>query len=315
MWNFLHRLSSPPHFYRWAGRWAPWIGGLAAALLLVGTWGGLVLAPPDYQQKDAFRIIYVHVPSAYLSMMTYMIMAVSAAIGLVWRMKLAHAVAAAAAPVGAWFTFLALATGSIWGRPMWNTWWEWGDPRLTSELVLLFLYLGYMALRASIDDLGKADRASAVLALVGVVNIPIIHYSVVWWSSLHQGATLAKFDKPSMPMEMLWPLLVMILAFTLYLAAVLLTRMRGEVLERERNARWVKRLLSDTPEAPAGAGPHATTGATRGTLEGAGDGTPRGATDGEVRSAANAAADEDGSRAGRGEAGRGTGWQTGGGTG
>jgi heme exporter protein C len=247
MWTWFHKLGSPPHFYRIAGKLAPWFGGLAAIALVVGTFKGLVLAPADYQQGDGFRIIYVHVPSAYLSLMAYVVMATGAAIGLIWRMKLAHAVAAACAPIGASFTFLALATGSIWGRPMWGTWWEWGDARLTSELILLFLYLGYMALRASIDDTNKADRASGVLAVVGVINVPIIHYSVEWWSSLHQGATLAKFDQPSITGDMLTPLLINIIGFTLFFGAVLLIRARGEVLERERHSRWVKReLLGDS---------------------------------------------------------------------
>ncbi|HKL63278.1 MAG TPA: heme ABC transporter permease [Woeseiaceae bacterium] len=247
MWTWFHKLGSPPHFYRIAGKLAPWLGGLAAIALVVGTFKGLVLAPADYQQGDGFRIIYVHVPSAYLSLMAYVVMATGAAIGLIWRMKLAHAVAAACAPIGASFTFLALATGSIWGRPMWGTWWEWGDARLTSELILLFLYLGYMALRASIDDTNKADRASGVLAVVGVINVPIIHYSVEWWSSLHQGATLAKFDQPSITGDMLTPLLINIIGFTLFFGAVLLIRARGEVLERERHSRWVKReLLGDS---------------------------------------------------------------------
>jgi heme exporter protein C len=153
-------------------------------------------------------------------------------------MNVAHAVAASCASIGAWFTVLALATGSLWGRPMWGTYWEW-DPRLTSELVLLFLYLGYMGLRGAIDDTARADRASAVLALVGVINLPIIHYSVDWWNSLHQGHTLLKFGKASMPPSMLVPLLLMMLAFMLYFVAIMLTRARGEVLRRERNARWI----------------------------------------------------------------------------
>jgi heme exporter protein C len=169
-------------------------------------------------------------------------MAVSAAIGLIWRMKLAHAVAAAAAPLGAWFTFAALATGSIWGAPMWGTWWEWGDPRLTSELLMLFLYFGYIALRSAIDDIAKADKASAVLALVGAVNIPIIHYSVEWWTSLHQGQTVIK---GKMPPEMLQPLLINILGFTLVFGALILYRVRTEVLYRERRARWVRDVLTD----------------------------------------------------------------------
>jgi len=175
--------------------------------------------------------------------MAYMIMATSGAIGLIWRIKLSHAVAAAAAPLGAWFTFLALATGSIWGKPMWGTWWEWGDPRLTSELIMLFLYFGYMALRGAIDDTTKADRASAVLALVGAVNVPIIHFSVEWWSSLHQGPTLIKEGGPAMDPGMLYPLLAMILGFTFIFGALLLRRVRAEVLFRERRTRWVKDLV------------------------------------------------------------------------
>ena len=246
MWKFLHKLASPPHFYRIAEKMIPWFAVPALVLIAYGTYAGLFVAPPDYQQKDAFRIIYVHVPSAYLSMMAYMIMAISAGIGLIWRMKLAHAVAAAAAPLGAWFTFLALATGSIWGRPMWGTWWEWGDPRLTSELVMLFLYFGYMALRNAIDDTTKADKASGVLALVGAVNVPIIHFSVEWWSSLHQGPTLVKKGGPAMDAAMLYPLLAMILGFTLLFGALIVRRLRTEVLYRERRKRWVKEMVLST---------------------------------------------------------------------
>ena len=243
MWTFLHRLASPPHFYRLAASMIPWFAVPGLALVAYGTYAGLFVVPPDYQQGDAFRIIYVHVPSAYLSMMIYMVMAISAGIGLIWRIKLAHAVAAAAAPIGAWFTFLALATGSIWGRPMWGTWWEWGDPRLTSELILLFLYFGYMALRGAIDDTGKADKASAVLALVGAVNVPIIHFSVEWWTSLHQGPTLIREGGPAMDPAMVPPLLAMILGFTLLFAVLLLRRVRAEVLYRERRTRWVKEMM------------------------------------------------------------------------
>lgn len=246
MWKFLHRLASPPHFYALAGRMVPWFAATGLALLLWGAYAGLFRAPPDYQQGDAFRIIYVHVPAAYLSMMAYMIMAIAGGIGLIWRMKLAHAVAAAVAPLGAWFTFLALATGSIWGRPMWGTWWEWGDPRLTSELLLLFLYFGYMALRSAIDDTAKADKASAVLAMVGAVNVPIIHFSVEWWSSLHQGSTLLRADGPAIEGPMLHPLLGTIFGFTLFFGALLLMRVQTEVLYRERRARWVRKLLQDT---------------------------------------------------------------------
>ena len=241
MWTWFHRLASPPHFYRAAGRLLPWFAWPALLLILLGTWGGLVVAPADYQQGDGFRIIYVHVPSAWLSMFGYVSLAIAAGIGLIWRMKLAHVAANAIAPLGAAFTVLALATGSIWGKPMWGTWWVW-DARLTSELILLFLYLGYIALNRAFDDRKQGDRASAVLALVGVVNVPIIHYSVEWWNTLHQPATITKFDSPSITGDMLWPLLVMWLGFTLYFIAVALQRARTETLQRERRNAWVREL-------------------------------------------------------------------------
>ena len=241
MWKFFHQLASPPHFYRLAAVFSPWLAAPGIALIAYGVYAGLFLAPMDYQQKDAFRIIYVHVPAAYLSMMAYMIMAVSGGIGLIWRIKLSHAVAAAAAPLSAAFTFLALMTGSIWGRPMWGTWWEWGDPRLTSELILLFLYFGYMALRSAIDDTAKADKASAVLALVGVVNVVIVHFSVEWWSSLHQGQTV--FKKGTMDADMRIPLFAMLIGFTLLFGSLLLRRVRTEVLFRERRTRWVREMI------------------------------------------------------------------------
>ena len=241
-WTWFHRLASPPHAYRIAGRLAPWLGWPALLLIVIGLYGGLVLAPPDYQQGDAFRIVYVHAPSAWLSMFVYGAMAVAAAIGLIWHIKLAHAVAAASAPIGASFTFLALATGAIWGKPMWGTWWVW-DARLTSELLLLFVYAGIMALRASIDDRNRADRASAVLAIVGVVNLPIIHYSVYWWNTLHQPSTLTKIGKPSMSGDMLWPLLTLLLGFTFYYGAILMMRLRAEILRRERDAAWLRTEL------------------------------------------------------------------------
>ncbi len=241
MWKFFHKLASPPYFYKLAAVFSPWLAAPGIALIAYGVYAGLFLAPMDYQQKDAFRIIYVHVPAAYLSMMAYMIMAVSGGIGLIWRIKLSHAVAAAAAPLGAAFTFLALMTGSIWGRPMWGTWWEWGDPRLTSELILLFLYFGYMALRSAIDDTAKADKASAVLALVGVVNVVIVHFSVEWWSSLHQGQTV--FKKGTMDADMRIPLFAMLIGFTLLFGSLLLRRVRTEVLFRERRTRWVREMI------------------------------------------------------------------------
>src|ERR1700722_5210512 len=242
-WPLFHRLASPPHVYALATRLTPWFAWPAAALILSGLHAGLVLAPPDYQQGDGFRIIYVHAPSAWMSLMVYVTMATAAAVGLIWRMKVGHAAAASCAPIGASFTVAALVTGSLWGRPMWGTYWEW-DPRLTSELILLFLYLGYMALRSAIDDVQRADRASALLAVVGVVNVPIIHYSVLWWNSLHQAPSVMKLAKPEMPAAMLIPLLMMLAGFTLFFVALLLVRLRGEVLRRERSASWIREALT-----------------------------------------------------------------------
>lgn len=253
MWTWFYRLASPPHFYALAGSLSRWLVIPALVLMLVAAWGGLFVAPPDYQQGDAFRIIYVHVPSAYLSMMVYVTMAVAGAIGLVWRIKLAHAVAASCAPIGASFTFAALVTGAVWGKPMWGTYWDW-DPRLTSELILLFLYFGYMGLRSAFENLAQADRASAILAIAGVVNVPIIHFSVIWWASLHQGPTLSKLAAPSIPESMLWPLLTMILAFTLFFLGNLAARVQSEVLEREFQSRWAQDALAAVnPRGPVDA--------------------------------------------------------------
>ncbi len=227
---WFHRLASPVYFYDIAGVVVPWTAILGVALFTAGSVWGLAFAPADYQQGDSFRIIYVHVPAAAFSMGAYVFMAISAGIGLVWRIKLASMSARSAAPVGAAFTALALATGSLWGKPMWGTWWIW-DARLTSELILLFLYLGYMSLQEAIEDRDTAYRASAVLALVGLVNIPVIHYSVEWWYTLHQGATIFKFDKPSIAPGMLWPLLVMLGAYGLLFATIVLVRVRNEILE------------------------------------------------------------------------------------
>ncbi len=208
----------------------------------MGLYSGLVLAPPDYQQGESYRIMFVHVPAAWMSLFIYMVMATAGAIGLIWRIKLADVIAASCAPIGASFTFLALATGSLWGKPMWGTWWVW-DARLTSELILLFLYLGVISLRSAIDDRRTAARAVAVLTLVGVVNIPIIHYSVEWWNTLHQGPTVTKFDAPSIHPAMLWPLLEMALAFKLYFVTVVLLNARNEVLDRERNMSWAQEVI------------------------------------------------------------------------
>ena len=242
--KWFHLFGSPPHFYRIAGLWLPWLTGIFALLVIAGLYGGLVLAPTDYQQGESYRIIFVHVPSSWMSLFIYMVMAFCGIVVLVWRMKLAEVVLMSAAPIGASFTFLALVTGSLWGKPMWGTYWVW-DARLTSELILLFLYLGVIGLYGAIDDKRVASRAVAILAIVGVVNIPIIHYSVEWWNSLHQGATVTKFDKPSMPMSMLWPLLVMALAFKVYFILSLFQRVRAELLHRERNSRWVEELVQN----------------------------------------------------------------------
>jgi heme exporter protein C len=243
MWTWFYKLASPPYVYRVAAAFAPWLLGLAAIAIGYGLIDGLVFAPPDYQQGDAFRIIYVHAPSAWMSLSAYTVMAVAGAIALIWRIKVGHAVAAASAPIGASFTLAALATGSLWGRPMWGTYWAW-DPRLTSELILLFLYVGVMALRPAFEDAGRGDRAAALLAIVGLVNVPIVHYSVQWWNSLHQGATVAKFGRPEMDPSMLWPLLSMLLGFTMFYAGVLCIRLRGEILNRERSAAWVREAIA-----------------------------------------------------------------------
>ena len=240
----VHKFSSPKNFYQMSGKLIPWFAWSCLLFLLAGLYYGLIVAPADYQQGESYRIIYVHVPAAWMSMFIYMVMATSGAIGLIWRIKLSDMVASASAPIGAAFTFLALVTGSLWGKPMWGAWWVW-DARLTSELILLFLYLGFIALQSSIEDPRNAARAGAVLALVGVVNIPIIHYSVEWWSTLHQGATVTKLDKPSIDISMLIPLLLMAVAFKLYYAAVVLMKARADVLLREQNSRWVKEIVEN----------------------------------------------------------------------
>jgi heme exporter protein C len=241
MFEYFHKYASPKTFYELSRTLAPWFGGGSAILFGAGLIGGLVMAPADYQQGESFRIIYVHVPSAWMSLFIYTVMAGAGAIGLIWKVKVADAVARGSAPIGASFTFLALVTGSLWGKPMWGTWWVW-DARLTSELILLFLYLGYIALQTAIDDRRTAARAGAILALVGVVNIPIIHYSVEWWRTLHQGPTITKFGAPAIHISMLIPLLLMAIACMCYYAAVLLVRARYEIMEYERNSTWVREI-------------------------------------------------------------------------
>lgn len=243
MWPLPHaltRLAAPRHFYPLARRLTAPLAVLSALLLVGGTVWGLAFAPADYQQGDSYRIMYLHVPAAWLSLLAYTAMAVAGACYLVWRVKLMDHLAAACAVPGAWFTALTLATGSLWGRPMWGTWWEWGDARMMSELILLFLYLGVIALRASIDEPERAGRAAALLAVVGAVNVPVVHFSVEWWSTLHQGASVLRSGGPAIHGSMLAPLAVMALGFTLYLAALVLARVRVGILERERHARWLR---------------------------------------------------------------------------
>ncbi len=238
---WFHKLGSPPYFYRLAGRLLPWLWGLALIGLVAGLYGGLVLAPADYQQSDAFRIIYVHVPSAWMSLFIYAFMAANGFIALVWRIKLSETLAMAAAPIGAAFTAICLATGSIWGKPMWGTWWTW-DARLTSELVLLFLYLGVIGLYHAIEDRRQASRAAAFLALIGIVNLPIVHFSVKWWNTLHQGSTVKLFGPSLIDSRMLWPLLVMALATKFLFAASLLSRARVDLLELEAGKDWARQV-------------------------------------------------------------------------
>lgn len=242
MIDFFTKFAAPKNFYALSCLLAPWFGILCIILFIMGLIGGLVMAPPDYQQGDSFRIIYVHVPAAWMSLFIYIVMAGAGAIGLIWKVKVFDSIARSSAPIGASFTFLALATGSIWGKPMWGAWWVW-DARLTSELILLFLYLGYIALQSAIEDHRSAARAGAVLTLIGVVNIPIIHYSVEWWSTLHQGPTVSKFSEPSIHLSMLIPLLIMAVACMCYYAAIVLVRARNDIIYHERNSSWVNEML------------------------------------------------------------------------
>jgi heme exporter protein C len=235
------RFSSPQTFYPLAGRMVPWFAAPAAILAAVGLYIAFFVAPTDFQQGEAYRIIFVHVPASWMSMFIYLVMAGWAGVGLVFNSRLSGMMASALAPTGALFAFLSLWTGALWGRPTWGTYWVW-DARLTSELVLLFLYLGFMALQAAIDDPRRADKAGAVLALVGVVNIPIIYFSVQWWNTLHQGASVSLTRSPSMAITMLVGMLVMALAFWMYSIAASLARVRAIILERERATAWAQAL-------------------------------------------------------------------------
>jgi heme exporter protein C len=235
----LFKLASPQAFFPVAGKLIPWFAALAALLAIAGLYVGFVVAPTDATQGEAYRIIFIHVPAAWMSMFIYLVMAGWAAFGLAMNTRLSGMMASALAPTGAMFTFLALWTGALWGKPTWGTYWVW-DARLTSELVLLFLYLGFIALKGAIADPVRSDRAGAILAIVGVVNVPIIYFSVQWWNTLHQGASVSLTRSPSMAATMLTGMLLMALAAWMYSIAVSLARLRKLILERERDAEWVR---------------------------------------------------------------------------
>jgi len=235
------RFSSPATFYPLAGAMIPWFAIAAALFAAAGLYVGLVVAPTDFQQGEAYRIIFIHVPAAWMSMFLYVVMACWSALALGFNTRLSAMMAQAIAPTGAVMTFVALWTGAFWGRPTWGTYWAW-DARMTSELILLFLYLGIIALRNAIDDPRRADRACGVLSLVGVVNIPIIYFSVIWWNSLHQGATISVTKGAKMAPDMLLGMLIMSFAAWFYAIAVVLYRVRTIMIERERGAAWVAAL-------------------------------------------------------------------------
>jgi len=242
----LHYYASPSTFYPLAGKLIPWFAALAFILTVVGLYIGFFVAPTDFQQGEGYRIIFVHVPAAWMSMFIFVVMAFWSAIGLAWNTRLSFVMARALAPTGAMFTFVALWTGAFWGKPMWGAWWVW-DARLTSELILLFLYVGFMALQAAIDDPRRADRAGALLNLVGVINVPIIYFSVQWWNTLHQGSSVSLTRAPSMAQTMLWGMLIMALAAWMYTIAVALVRARTLIIERERRTEWARAQLEGQP--------------------------------------------------------------------
>lgn len=238
----LFRYASPQQFFPLAGKMIPFFAGAAVLLALAGLVVGFLVAPTDHQQGDAYRIIFLHVPAAWMSMLIYLVMAFWSAVGLVFNTRLSSMMASALAPTGAMFTFLALWTGALWGKPTWGAWWVW-DARLTSELLLLFLYIGFMALQSAIDDPRRADKAGALLALVGVVNVPVIYFSVQWWNTLHQGSSISMTRAPSMAAIMLLGMLLMALAAWAYAIAVSLARVRCIMLEREKHANWVRQYM------------------------------------------------------------------------
>ena len=224
----IHRFANPTHFLRLANVVQPWAAGLTILLIVFGLYFGLFVSPSDYQQGETVRIMYLHVPAAWMALFCYTALAISCGVSLIWKHPLADIAARATAPIGACFTLLALVTGSLWGKPMWGTWWVW-DARLTSVLILLFLYLGYMALNHAFDDATRGSKSAAILALVGFVNVPIIKFSVDWWNTLHQPASVLKASGPAIHSSMLMPLILMALAFKAYFIWVLLIRMRGEI--------------------------------------------------------------------------------------
>jgi len=239
--SFWWRYASPATFYPLAGRLVPLFALAAVAFAIPGLWVGMFVAPADFQQGEGYRIIFVHVPASWMAMLVYCVIAFWGAMALIFNTRLSGMMMAALAPTGAMFTFLSLWTGALWGKPMWGTWWVW-DARITSTLILLFLYLALIALRSAIDDERRADRACALLALVSVVNVPIIYFSVQWWSTLHQGASVTLTDTSMAPI-MLWPMLLMVMAFWMYTIAVTLMRVRIIIVERERHARWLQHAL------------------------------------------------------------------------
>lgn len=245
-WAWFHKWTSPKWFYQMSQSWLPWLTVFAAVLIPIAVIWGLAFAPEDYQQGNSFRIFYLHIPSAILAQSVFMFMAVAGFVSLVWRIKLADIFIKIAAPFGASMTLLALLTGAIWGKPTWGTWWEW-DARLTSTLIQFFLYLGVIAIFAAMETIESAGKAASLTAIVGVINIPIIKYSVDWWNTLHQPATFTMTEKPAMPMEMWMPALIAIIGFYCLFGAVTFYQMQSEIIYRERRSKWLRELFNHRP--------------------------------------------------------------------